>query len=66
MGGQMAVNMTAVAAKPSIPRDLFNFWRRVVKLPRGRVYHLVLILPEQAERPIEWAFMGDGKRENEG
>lgn len=51
---------------PSVPRDLFNFWRRVLKLPRGRVYHLVLILPEQAERPIEWAFMGDGKRENEG
>ncbi len=56
-------NKTQPAA---VSRDLFNFWRRVLKLQRGRMYTLVLKVPERQDQPITWAFMGDGKEENEG
>lgn len=49
-----------------VPRDLFNFWRRVLKLPRGRVYNLLIRIPEKHDKPITWTFLGDGKEENEG
>lgn len=52
--------------KPTIPRDLFNFWRRVLKLQRGRVYNLLIEIPERQDDAITWTFLGDGKRENEG
>lgn len=50
----------------TIPRDLYNFWRRILKLPRGRVYNLLIRIPEKHDRPITWTFLGDGKEENEG
>jgi len=63
MNGQQ--DSRAVQQTTFIPRDLYNFWRRVLKLQRGRAYSLVLMIPEQQSDPITWVFMGDGKQENE-
>lgn len=49
-----------------VSSDLYNFWRRILKLPRGRVYNLLIRIPEKHDRPITWTFLGDGKEENEG
>lgn len=50
----------------TVPRDLFNFWRRVLKLQRGRVYNVLLRVPEKQDQPVTWVFLGDGKEENGG
>jgi hypothetical protein len=49
-----------------IPRDIYNFWRRVGTLARGRVYNVTLIVPEHPDRPVQWVFTEAGKLENEG
>lgn len=62
---QVNCTINIESAKPSsIPRDIFNFWRRLLKLPRGRVYNIVMMIPEKDSEPVTWAFMGDGKEEN--
>jgi hypothetical protein len=49
----------------TIPRDLFNFWRRVLKLVAGN--HLFMLhIPERQSEPITWTYLGGGKEENGG
>jgi hypothetical protein len=52
--------------RPTIPIWWLRFLQRVSSLKRGRVYNVIIIVPEQESKPVEWSFMGDGKRENEG
>lgn len=49
-----------------IPVRWLRFLYRVATLKGGRVYNMVLRVPEKQTDPVTWAFLGDGKEENEG
>lgn len=54
-----------LSVEQPIPLDLQNLCRRLLRLRRGRMYTVAVMIPEQQEQPITWAFMGEGKVENE-
>lgn len=56
---------TAQIEQPAyVPDDLWNLYHRVLKLRRGRVYNVILNVPERESEPLTWAFVGEGKVEN--
>lgn len=49
-----------------IPARWLRLLYRLASLQGGRVYNIILSVPEKQGEPVTWAFLGDGKRENEG
>ena len=47
-----------------IPARWINFLQRVARLERGRIYTIVLIVPEHADIEPQWAVSDGAKVEN--
>lgn len=56
----------AAINQPRISQDLVRLCQRIGKLERGKIYLVALTLPDEAEKPITWSFVGSGKEENQG
>lgn len=49
-----------------IPARWLRFLYRMAGLERGKVYNMVVIVPDKETEPVKWTFVGNGKLENGG